>query len=85
MRAAELEFRNLRWAWVGVAALVGYAALRWVTPLDVLAASAIAVFGGLLLFRTETHQDWGIRLASVGSGMMVPAWPALVLEGVNAF
>ncbi|MDJ0441208.1 hypothetical protein F6X56_01345 (plasmid) [Rhodococcus erythropolis] len=84
MRATKLEIGILRWPWVIGAAFGGYVALNWITPLDLLAASAVAIFAALLLFRTQRHRTLGARLASIGTGLMLPGWPAFVLQGVNA-
>jgi hypothetical protein len=82
--ATKLEIGLLQWPWVIVASLGGFAALNWIAPLDLLAVSAVAIFAALLLQRIRRHRQFGIRLASAGVGLMLPGWPAFVLQGVNS-
>ncbi|AWK71809.1 hypothetical protein CBI38_09600 [Rhodococcus oxybenzonivorans] len=84
MHTLDLDARDLRYFWLVAAALTGVAALFATSALNVLGCASVIVFCGLAAGYTARHRNSGLILISIGIGLMVPGWPALVLQGVNS-
>ncbi|QHE72834.1 hypothetical protein [Rhodococcus sp. WAY2] len=84
MHTLDLDAHDLRYFWLVAAALTGGAALFATSALNVLGCASVIVFCGLAASHSARYRSWGLTLISIGVGLMVPGWPALVLQGANS-